>query len=140
MDIWQLNKISYKVIGAAMEVHRELGPGLSENIYEEALIIELQLRNIEVKQQVYVPVHYKGRQLEHNYKIDLIVEDEVIVELKAANDHHDVHTAQLLSYLKVTNKQLGLLINFKFPLLKDGVKRILNGMPNNTIPFNIDTL
>jgi GxxExxY protein len=74
MDIWELNRISYKIIGAAMEVHRELGPGLNEKIYEEALVIELRSRNMDVQQQVYVPVYYKGTQLQHNYKIDLIID------------------------------------------------------------------
>ncbi len=105
------------IIGAAIEVHRNLGPGLLESAYEECLCHELHLRGIDCKRQVPLPVLYKGLKLDCGYKIDLIVQDEVVVELKAVERVLPIHEAQLLTYLKLTGKRVGLLINFNVPLL-----------------------
>jgi len=113
-----LNEVSDQIIGCAIEVHRNLGPGLLESVYEKALGFELQERGVSFKQQVVVPISYKGHTL-GEHRLDLLVNNEVIVELKAVDRMESVFTAQLLSYLRLTNKQLGLLINFNVPALKD---------------------
>ena len=114
------------IIGAAIEVHRVLGPGLLESTYEECLCHELYLRGLSFERQVALPVSYKGLQLDCGYKIDLIVEREVVVELKAVEKILPVHEAQLLTYLKISGKRVGLLINFNVPLLTRGIiRRIL---------------
>lgn len=123
----ELNEISGQVIAAAIEVHRQLGPGLLESAYECCLRYELQQRGVRVEQQVPVPVSYKGLELECGYRLDLLVEDRVIVELKAVESLLPIHEAQLLTYLKLYQRRLGLLINFNVPLLKNGVKRLVNG-------------
>jgi GxxExxY protein len=123
----ELNEISGQVIGAAIEVHRELGPGLLESAYEACLRHELQRRGVRVDRQVPVPVSYKGLHLECGYRLDLLVEDQVIVELKAVESLLPIHEAQLLTYLKLYQRRLGLLINFNVPVLKNGIKRLLNG-------------
>jgi len=123
----ELNEISGQVIGAAIEVHRELGPGLLESAYEACLRHELQQRGVRVEQQVPVPVFYKGLHLECGYRLDLLVENQVIVELKAVESLLPIHEAQLLTYLKLYQRRLGLLINFNVPVLKNGIKRLLNG-------------
>ncbi len=123
----ELNEISGKVIGAAIEVHQELGPGLLESAYEACLVYELRQRGVRVEQQVPQPVFYKGLQLECGYRLDLLVEDRVIVELKAVEAIVPIHEAQLLTYLKLRKLRLGLLINFNVPILKNGIKRLLNG-------------
>ncbi|HTC91841.1 MAG TPA: GxxExxY protein [Terriglobales bacterium] len=115
-----------EIIAAAIEVHRHLGPGLLESAYEECLCHELHLRNIPFGRQIPLPVEYKGVQLDCSYRIDLLVNEEVILELKAVEKILPVHEAQLLCYLRLMNKRIGLLINFCVPVLKDGiVKRIL---------------
>ena len=119
-----LNNITKNIIGCAIEVHKNLGPGLLESIYENALCFELRTSNIKYKKQVAVPVNYKGYSI-GNYRLDLLVNSEIIVELKAVNRLEPVFEAQLLSYLKMTNKKLGLLINFNVPVLKNGIKRII---------------
>jgi GxxExxY protein len=111
------------IIGAAIEVHRQLGPGLLESAYEQCLCHELHLRRLRFKCQVDLPVSYKGLQLDCGYKIDLIVADEVIVELKSVERILPVHEAQLLTYLKLSSKRVGLLINFNTPLLTPGIVR-----------------
>jgi GxxExxY protein len=111
------------IIGAAIEVHRQLGPGLLESAYEQCLCHELHLRQLAFKCQVDLPVSYKGLQLDCGYKIDLIVNDEVIVELKSVERILPVHEAQLLTYLKLSGKTVGLLINFNVPLLTQGISR-----------------
>jgi GxxExxY protein len=111
------------ILGAAIEVHRYLGPGLLESAYEECLCHELHLRGLTFQRQVDVPVEYKGLMLNCGYKIDLLVQDEVILELKAVEKLLPVHQAQLLSYLKLTHKRVGLLINFNVPLLTQGIIR-----------------
>ncbi len=119
-----LNKITEKIIGYAIEVHKNLGPGLLESIYENALCYEFNQNGIKYKKQVEVPVIYKGYKL-GEYRLDLLIENEIIVELKAVNRIEPVFEAQLLSYLKVTGKKLGLLINFNTSVLKNGIKRII---------------
>jgi GxxExxY protein len=111
------------ILGAAIEVHRHLGPGLLESAYEECLCHELHLLELSFKRQVDLPVEYKGLKLDCGYKIDLIVEDEVILELKAVEKLLPIHQAQLLTYLKLAHKRVGLLINFNVPLLTQGIVR-----------------
>ena len=118
---------SHEVIGAAIEVHRLLGPGLLETAYEVALCKELRLRGIAVDRQISVPVHYKGELLDCYMKLDLLVENSIIIEVKAVEKIIPVHRAQLLTYLRLQGLWLGLLINFNVELLRDGVRRVLNG-------------
>ena len=127
-NIEQLNELSHSIIGAALEVHKTLGPGLLEVVYEDCLMVELQQRGIDVKRQVERPIIYKGTAVGHPLKIDLLVEDCIIVELKTVNELSDIHTAQLLSYLKLSGLKLGLLINFNCVMLQDGLRRVVNGL------------
>lgn len=120
------NELSYKIIGSAIEVHKNLGVGLLEKTYELALTYELKKLGLDVKQQIYLPLQYKEINIENAYKIDLLVEDKVIIEIKSVLEIHSVFSAQLLTYLKLTNLKLGLLINFNTPLIKDGIHRIVN--------------
>jgi GxxExxY protein len=124
------NTLSNQIIAAAIEVHRALGPGLLESAYESCMCQELGLKNISFKRQVPLSIEYKGLKLECAYRIDLLVENLVVVELKAVDSLLPIHEAQLLTYLKLTNIWLGMLINFDIPLVKDGVKRIVNGAGN----------
>ena len=123
----QENDITRKIIGAAIEVHKKLGPGLLESAYEECLCCEMQLRGIEFKRQVPLPLNYKGVVLDCSYRLDLLVEDKVIVELKSIEGLEPIHEAQMLTYLKLRNAWLGLIINFNVIMLKDGVRRLVNG-------------
>ena len=118
-----LNKITEQIIGAAIEVHRALGPGLLESAYEECLYRELSLRNIHFERQGALPVEYKGVKLDCGYRIDLLVADAVVVEIKAVETIQPIHEAQLLTYLKLGGWKLGLLINFNVTVLKDGIRR-----------------
>jgi GxxExxY protein len=111
------------IIGAAIEVHRNLGPGLLESAYEECLCHELHLRGLDFKRQVALPLLYKGLKLDCGYKLDLIVQDQIILELKAVDKLLPIHEAQLLTYLRLTGKRVGLLINFNVPLLTQGIIR-----------------
>ena len=120
------DQLSSVIIGAAIEVHRYLGPGLLENTYERALIFELEQKGLELKTQEPVPVIYKGHSLGTDYKLDLLVNDLVVVELKAVEKVLPIHKAQLLTYLKLKKRWLGLLINFNAPVLKQGVVRVVN--------------
>ncbi len=122
-----INKLSGIILDSAIEVHRNLGPGLLESVYEVCLCKELDLKGIKYLRQVYLPVSYKGEQLDADYKIDILVENEIIVELKSVEQMHPVYEAQLLTYLKLADKKLGLLINFNVPRLIDGYRRMLNG-------------
>ena len=122
-EIQSLNVLTDQIIGCAIEVHKTLGSGLLESIYEKALCYELETREIDFIQQATVPVQYKGQVL-GSFRIDLLVANAVVVELKAVDRMEPVFQAQLLSYLKITGKRLGLLINFNVPVLKAGVKRI----------------
>lgn len=119
----RLNVISEKVIGAAIDVHKAFGPGLVESIYEICMMQEMEDRGLKVAHQVNLPLYYKGRLTNKTFRIDLLVEDEVIVELKAVEKVLPIHEAQLMTYLKLTDKKLGLLINFNVPLLKQGIMR-----------------
>jgi GxxExxY protein len=119
--------LSYEIIGSAIEVHREVGPGLIEAVYEAALCKELWLRGIFVERQVSVPVSYKGERLNCEVRLDLLVEKSVVVEVKAVDKLISVHTAQLLTYLRLQDLWLGLLINFNVNSLKNGLRRVLNG-------------
>ena len=121
------NEISKEIIGAAIEVHKQLGPGLLESSYEACLAYELRQLGLDVKTQVALPVVYKGVKLDVGYRIDILVENRVIIEVKAVEALADIHTAQLLTYLKLKDLKLGLLVNFNSVKAIDGVKRILNG-------------
>ena len=120
------NNLTDKIIGLAIEVHRVLGPGLLESAYEECLSFELEKAGVNFTRQVPLPVVYKGVKLDCGYKMDVVVEDLIIIELKAVERLIPVHEAQLLSYLKLYEKKVGLLLNFHVPLLRDGIKRIVN--------------
>lgn len=122
----ELNELTSQIIGAAIEVHKALGPGLLESAYEECLCHELSLRGISFRKQVEIPVVYKGLKLDCGYKMDVLVNEIVVVELKAVERIHPVCEAQLLTYLKIADKPVGLLINFHVPVLKDGIKRMKN--------------
>jgi GxxExxY protein len=120
MDI---NKITDNVIGASIDVHRILGPGLLESTYEECLCYELEQRNIHFIRQYNLPIKYKGVRIDCGYRIDLLIEGQVVVELKAVEKLLPLHDAQLLSYLKSGDWKIGLLINFNVPVLKQGIRR-----------------
>jgi GxxExxY protein len=124
----KINRITEKIIGCAIEIHRNIGPGLLESAYEECLCYELSQANLKFERQVPLPVIYKGVKLDCGYRMDLVVENLVIVELKAIERILPVNEAQLLSYLKLYNKKVGLLINFHVPMLKSGLKRIVNNL------------
>jgi GxxExxY protein len=119
----ELDLLSKRVIGAALEVHRNLGPGLRESVYEQCLVKELRQRGMRADCQVIVPLRYKGEELNEDFSIDVLVEGELILELKAVDAVEPLHEAQLLSFMKLANKRLGLLINFNVPLLRDGIRR-----------------
>lgn len=122
----EINNLSGQILDAAIEVHRNLGPGLLESVYEICLTEELTERNIKVERQVNLPITYKGKILSKEFFIDLLVENEIIIELKTVDKILPVHEAQLLTYLKLADRKLGLLINFNEALLKNGYRRILN--------------
>ena len=119
----RLNGITQQIIGAAIAVHKEFGPGLLESVYEVCLMQEMEENGLKVASQVELPLWYKGKLTDKKFRIDLLVEDEIVVELKAVDSLLPIHEAQLLTYMKLTNKHLGLLINFNVPLLKDGIIR-----------------
>jgi len=122
----ELNDLTEKIIGCAIKVHRVLGPGLLESAYETCLVHELVKSGLRIQRQVPLPVVYDGIKLEAGYLLDVVVEDTVIVELKAVEHLLPIHEAQLLTYLKLADKRLGLLINFNVSLLKNGIKRRAN--------------
>jgi GxxExxY protein len=124
----KINDVSGQVVDSAMKVHSKLGPGLLESAYETCLTRELQLRGLSVQSQVAVPIVYEGIQIDVGYRIDLLVSSVVIVELKAIAKLLPVHEAQLLSYLRLGGKSVGLLINFHVVHLKDGIKRLVNNL------------
>ena len=124
------NSVTEKVIGCAIEVHKELGPGLMESVYEICLKKVMADYGLFVRSQVILPVIFKGVQLDKDFVIDLLVEDEIILELKSVEVILPVHEAQLVTYLKLADKKLGLLINFNVALLKDGIRRRINGNLN----------
>ncbi|MDR2614546.1 MAG: GxxExxY protein [Candidatus Accumulibacter sp.] len=118
------DSLTEQIIGAAIEVHRALGPGLLESIYEECLCVEFALCELHFSSQVELPVEYKGLHLDAAYRLDLVVEDEVVVELKAVERLLPLHEAQLLTYLRLGGFSTGLLLNFNVPVLKDGIRRM----------------
>ena len=122
----RLNQVTERIIGCAINVHRALGPGLLESAYEECLCFELSQSGLIFQRQVALPIVYKTVKLDCGYRMDLVVEDTVIVEIKAVEKIIPVHEAQLLSYLKLANKPIGLLLNFHVSVLKNGIKRIRN--------------
>ncbi len=126
MDNQTYNRLSGQILDAAITVHKEMGPGLLESVYELCLLKELQYRNVFVEHQVAVPLFYKGEDLKKDFRLDLLVSKQIIIELKAVDYILSVHEAQIISYLKLTNMKLGFLINFNVPLLKDGFKRFVN--------------
>ncbi len=126
------NALSRQVIGAAIEVHKELGAGLLESVYEFCLKTELERRGLKVETQVDLPLFYKGELTGKYYRIDMLVDDKIVVELKAVEKLLPIHEVQLVTYLKLTNKALGLLINFNVPVLKDGIKRKINARTEYT--------
>jgi GxxExxY protein len=121
------NQLSGQVIGAAIEVHRELGPGLLKSIYREALAVELAARGFTVNREVQVPILYKDRTLANSLKLDMLVNELIVVEVKSVEHIVSVHEAQLLSYLRLSGRRLGLLINFNSPVLTRSIRRIING-------------
>lgn len=120
------NRVSNIVIGAAIEVHRELGPSLLESAYQECLKKELEDIGLSVVKEKPMPITYKTLKLDHGYRMDLVIENKLVIEIKTIEAFTDVHLAQLLTYLKLGNYKLGLLINFNVTLLKDGIKRVIN--------------
>jgi GxxExxY protein len=123
-----LNELSNVILKSAITVHKEIGPGLLESVYQECMILELRNRNLEVNQMVGVPLHYKSVPIQKQYFIDILVENEIILELKSIDAILSIHEAQILSYLRLTNKRLGFLINFNVPLLKQGFRRFVNNL------------
>ncbi len=120
------DKLTEKIIGAAISVHRALGPGLLESAYQECLFFELKEIGLQVKKEIALPIVYKDIKLDHGYRIDLLVENKIVIELKTVECFTDVHSAQILTYMKLGNYSLGLLINFHTKLLKNGIKRFIN--------------
>ncbi len=121
-----INELTGAVIGAAIEVHKALGPGLLESAYEECLCRELQERKISFVRQKSLPVTYKGVKLDCGYRLDVVVEDAIVLEVKACSEIEEIHQAQLLTYLKLSGLNVGLLLNFNVPVLKDGIVRMVN--------------
>ncbi|MFI5173924.1 MAG: GxxExxY protein [Terriglobia bacterium] len=122
------NEITHEIIGAALEVHRALGPGLLESAYEECLSYELNLRKIPFVRQHPLPLAYKGKRLDCGYRLDMVVLDSVVVEIKAVESILPIHEAQLLSYLKIGGWKIGLLLNFNVAIFKDGIRRRVMGL------------
>jgi len=122
----ELNNLSFQIIGCAIEVHRILGPGLLESAYQNCLIFELKKAGLKVEKEVSLPITYKSIELDHGYRIDLLVNNQVVIELKTVELLTDVHKAQVLTYLKLGDFPLGLLINFHSKILKNNIKRYIN--------------
>jgi GxxExxY protein len=122
-----LNQKTHEIVGAAIEVHKALGPGLLESTYQRCLCRELQLRAVSFRRQVRLPIHYRGLDLDCGYRLDIVIPELVIVEVKAVHRVLPVHRAQVLTYLKLTGIRLGLLINFNVEVLRTGIYRVING-------------
>lgn len=122
------NEITGVIVDVAYKVHTTLGPGLLESVYETVMDVELRRRKLQVRRQVVIPITYEGVVLEEGFRADLIVEDKVIVELKSVENLNSVHHKQLLTYLRLANKKVGLLINFNVKLIKDGISRVVNNL------------
>ena len=131
----RLDRITQAIIGAAIEVHRALGPGLLESAYEACLAFELTQRGLKVEQQKPLPVVYKNVKLDCGYRLDLLVEEAVIVEIKSVDRLAPIHQAQLLSYLRLSGHSVGLLINFNVQVLKNGIRRVVNNFPDSRRPL-----
>jgi len=131
MDI---NEITNLIIGCAIDVHKILGPGLLESAYEECLCFELENKGLFIERQKQLPIVYKGIHIDYGYRMDVVVENEVVIELKSVEVLLPVHSAQILTYLKLAEKKVGLLINFNVSVLKDGIKRHINKSLFNPIP------
>ena len=121
-----MNQLSSKIIGAAIEVHKTLGPGLLESAYEECLCHELSIQGLLFEKQKPLSIEYKGKKLDCGYRLDIVVEKAVIIELKSCEKIEPIHKAQLLTYLKLSGLNLGLILNFNVPLMRDGIVRIVN--------------
>ena len=130
----RLNKITETIIGAAIDVHRALGPGLLESAYEACMVYDLIQVGMKVEQQKPLPVVYRGVKLECGYRLDLMIENEVVVEIKSIDKLLPIHKAQLMSYLKLADCKVGLLINFNVEILKDGIQRVVNNFPDSPRP------
>lgn len=126
LDTETLNHLSSVILDAAITVHREMGPGLLESVYHHCMIKELRNRRLQVDTMVVVPLYYKGEALDKNYIIDVLVEDEIILEFKTSDGIPPIHEAQIISYLKLSDKRLGFLINFNERLVKQGFRRFVN--------------
>ena len=122
----EINELTYKVIGLAIEVHKELGPGLLESAYQECLFYELKNAGLKVEKEKALPVIYKDIKLDHGYRIDLLIENKLVIEIKTVENFTDVHFAQILTYLKLGNYPIGLLMNFHSKILKNNIKRFIN--------------
>ena len=122
----EINELTYKVIGLAIEVHKELGPGLLESAYQECLFYELKNAGLKVEKEKALPVIYKDIKLDHGYRIDLLIENTLVIEIKTVENFTDVHFAQILTYLKLGNYPIGLLMNFHSKILKNNIKRFIN--------------
>ena len=120
------NELSYKIIGATIVLHKTVGPGLLESAYQECLYYELKQAGLKVQKEKPMPIIYKEVKLDHGYRIDLLVEEKVVIEIKTVEALNDVHTAQVLTYLRLGNYKLGLLLNFYVSILKNGIKRVIN--------------
>ena len=123
-----INKLSSKIIGSAIEVHKVLGPGLLESTYEECLCHELNLQGLAFERQKPLPITYKDRKLDCGYRLDILVEDKIILELKSCEKIDPIHKAQLLTYLRLSGLQLGLILNFHVSLMRNSIVRIVNGL------------
>jgi len=124
----EINQLSSQIIGAAIEVHKVLGPGLLESAYEKCLCHELRLRELTFDSQKPLPIVYKDKKLDCGYQMDLVVEDVIILELKSCEKIAPIHKAQLLTYLKLSGLKLGLLLNFNVPVMRDGIARMVNNL------------
>ena len=126
INIMDINRLSSNIIGAAIEVHKTLGPGLLESVYEQGICHEMSLRRLSFERQKPLPVIYKGMKLDCGYRLDVVVEREIILELKSCEKIEPIHRAQLLTYLKLSGLNLGLLLNFNVTVMRDGIVRIVN--------------
>jgi len=121
----ELDKLTHDIIGCAIEVHKELGPGLLESVYQKCLMLEFGSKNLNFETEKFIKINYKGNNVDCDLRLDLLVEDSVIIELKSVKELLPIHEAQLLTYMKLMNNKIGLLINFNVLMLKDGIKRLI---------------
>ncbi len=126
MSVTNLELLAKKIVDSFYQVHKEMGPGLLESIYTNCLITELKSRNLEIFQEVQIPLYYKGQLLPKEFRLDLIVENEIIIEVKSVEVVNPVYAAQIISYLKLTKKRIGFVVNFNVPLIKKGIRRYVN--------------